>query len=74
MHVLIYYDKVIWYYYALLKPLQPTLDETSRGEIWMQGSFIYCNRGISLLVALFAGSPDHEFIGTLPEDVSTGCQ
>ncbi|KAL6332062.1 hypothetical protein AAG906_020741 [Vitis piasezkii] len=48
--------------------------ETSRGEIWMQGSFIYCNRGISLLVALFAGSPDHEFIGTLPEDVSTGCQ
>ncbi|RVW67740.1 hypothetical protein VitviT2T_015929 [Vitis vinifera] len=39
-----------------------------------KGHFVYCNRGISLLVALFAGSPDHEFIGTLPEDVSTGCQ
>ena len=66
-------DKVIWYYSALLKPLFFISDETSRGENWTQGSFIHCNRGMSLLVTLFVGSPDYEFIGTLIEDVSTEC-
>ena len=59
---------------VLLKPLLPTLDETSRGENWMQGSFIHCNKGmLSFVVTLFVGSPHHEFIGTLTKDVSTRC-
>ena len=59
-------DKVMWYYYALLKPFLPTSNETSRGENWMQGSFIHCNRRmLSFLVTSFVGSLNHEFIGTL---------